>query len=180
MARLFIALWPDSAVRHELAAWRDGWRWPRSATPVRTERLHMTLHFIGEVERERVPELADALQLPFDGFTLKFGRAVLWPHGVAVLEPNDVPAPLVELHAGLGAVLKRLGLPVDARPFRPHVTLARRAAGTTPAATGPAIAWEIDRYVLMESTLGVDGGYTAVRQYQARPDSHRSKPCDDC
>jgi RNA 2',3'-cyclic 3'-phosphodiesterase len=174
MARLFIALWPDSAVRRDLAAWRDGWRWPRSATPVRTERLHMTLHFIGDVERERVPELADALQLPFDEFTLKFGRAVLWPHGVAVLEPDTVPVPLVELHAGLGAVLKRLALPVDARPFRPHVTLARRAAGASPPLGGPAITWAIDRYVLMESTLGVDGGYTQVRDFPCQRDSGRS------
>ena len=171
MARLFIALLPGSAVRHELAAWRDAWHWPRSATPVRTERLHMTLHFIGDVERERMPEVAAALQVPFDGFALKFGQAVLWPHGVAVLEPEAVPAPLVELHAGLGAVLKQLALPVDARPFRAHVTLARRAAGAAPAVGGPAITWTIDRYALMESTLGVDGGYTAVRQFHARPDS---------
>lgn len=167
MARLFIALWPGDAVRHDLAAWRDGWRWPRSATPVRTERLHMTLHFIGDVESERVAELADALQLPFDGFALKFGRAALWPHGVAVLEPDAVPAPLVELHAGLAAVLKQLALPVDTRPFRPHVTLARRAAGASPALRGPAIAWEIDRYALMASTLGPGGGYSTVRQFTA-------------
>jgi len=59
-------------------------------------------------------------------------------------------------------VLKRLALPVDTRPFRPHVTLARRAAGATPALDGPAISWAIDRYALMESTLGVNGGYTEV------------------
>lgn len=165
MARLFIALWPDGAVRHDLAAWRDGWRWPRPATPVRTERLHMTLHFIGDVEGERMPELADSLQLPFEGFPLKFERADLWPHGVAVLEPEAVPAPLAELHAELANVLERLALPVDTRPFRPHVTLARRAAGASPPSSGPAIVWKIDRYALMASTLGPGGGYTTVREY---------------
>ena len=167
MARLFIALWPDDAVRTDLAAWRDAWTWPRSATPVRTERLHLTLHFIGGVERERVPELADALRVPFDRFEIRFGRAVMWPHGIAVLEPDSVPAALLELHAALGGVLQRLSLPLDERPYRPHVTLARRAGAAVAPQQGPAIAWTIDRFALMESTLGPDGGYTAIRQFQA-------------
>ena len=166
MARMFIALWPGDAVRAELAAWRDAWRWPRSATPVRTERLHLTLHFIGDVERERVPELADALRVPFDGFEMRFGRAVMWPHGIAVLEPDSVPE-LLELHAALAGVLRRLSLPVDERPYLPHVTLARRAGSAAAPHQGPAIAWTIDRFALMESTFGPDGGYTMVREFQA-------------
>ena len=166
MARLFIALWPDDAVRTDLAAWRDAWTWPRSATPVRTERLHLTLHFIGGVERERVPELADALGVPFDGFEMRFGRAVMWPHGIAVLEPDSVPE-LLELHAALAGVLQRLSLALDERPYRPHVTLARRAGAAVAPHQGPAIAWPIDRFALMESTLGPDGGYTTIRQFQA-------------
>ena len=162
--RLFIGLFPDSAVRDELAAWRDAWNWPRSATPVRTERLHQTLHFIGDVALERVPELAGALCMPFSRFEMKFGRAVLWPHGVGVLEPETVPAPLVELHAALAEVLQRLALPLDERPYRPHVTLARRAAGAVAPHQGPAILWKIDSYALMKSTLGLDGGYTVVRE----------------
>ncbi|MES2316525.1 MAG: RNA 2',3'-cyclic phosphodiesterase [Pseudomonadota bacterium] len=162
MARMFIALWPDPAVRDRLVAWRDAWSWPRSATPVRTERLHLTLHFIGDVERGRVQELADALDVPFDGFGLQFGSAALWPHGVAVLEPHAGPAALVELREALGAVLERLALPVDARPFRPHVTMARRAAGSVVPRHGPVVDWDIDRYVLMESA---HDGYAVVREY---------------
>ena len=167
MARMFIALWPGDTVRAELAAWRDAWRWPRSATPVRTGRLHLTLHFIGEVERERVQELADALRTPFDGFEMRFGRAVLWPHGIAVLEPDAAPAALLELHAALAGVLRRLSLPVDERPYLPHVTLARRAGTAVAPIQGPAIAWTIDRFALMESTLGPDGGYVTIREFPA-------------
>jgi RNA 2',3'-cyclic 3'-phosphodiesterase len=166
-ARVFIGLFPDDAVRASLAAWRDAWRWPRSATPVRTERLHLTLHFIGDVERTRLPELAAALQLPFERFALQFGRTLLWPHGVAVLEPDAVPTPLLALHASLAAVLQRLDLPLDQRPYRPHVTLARRAGAAVAPDQGPAIVWEVDRYALMESTLGTDGGYTAMREFSA-------------
>jgi 2'-5' RNA ligase len=167
MARMFIALWPDDAVRADLVAWRDAWSWPRSATPVRTERLHLTLHFIGDVARERVPELADALRMPFDQFEMRFGRTLSWPHGIAVLEPDSVPAALQELHAALGGVLRRLSLPLDDRPYRPHVTLARRAGTAVAPHQGPAVAWTIDRFALMESTLGPDGGYTTIREFPA-------------
>ena len=164
-ARLFLGLFPDASVRQDLAAWRDAWTWPRSATPVKTGRLHQTLHFIGDVERERIPELTQALSVPFDAFGMRFGHAVLWPHGIAVLEPDEAPAALSEMHAALAEVLHRFDLPVDARPYRPHVTLARRAGGALPPPQGPPIEWMIDRYALMESTLGPDGGYTVVREF---------------
>jgi len=166
-ARLFLGLFPDAAVRQDLAAWRDAWTWPRSASPVKTGRLHQTLHFIGDVERERIPDLTQALSVPFDAFTMRFGTTVLWPHGIAVLEPNEPPKAMMELHAALARVLHRFDLRVDARPYRPHVTLARRANGAQPSSEGPRIEWIIDRYALMESTPGPDGGYTVVWEFAA-------------
>lgn len=56
-ARLFLALWPDPAVRHQLRAARDAWQWPRGATPVHADKLHLTLHFLGDVPGARLPEL---------------------------------------------------------------------------------------------------------------------------
>jgi 2'-5' RNA ligase len=50
--RLFIALWPTPAVRAAVAARRDAVGWPAGAAPVRNERLHMTLHFLGAVAIE--------------------------------------------------------------------------------------------------------------------------------
>ncbi|WP_143752486.1 hypothetical protein [Massilia psychrophila] len=32
-ARIFIALWPDSAIREQLRAWRDSRAWPKPAAP---------------------------------------------------------------------------------------------------------------------------------------------------
>jgi RNA 2',3'-cyclic 3'-phosphodiesterase len=150
-ARLFLALWPDDAVRAELAAWRDGWNWPKGATPVRTDRLHMTLHFIGDVPLERIDEVGDALQAAFPPFELSFGRNALWPHGIAVLEPCHAPPELSDLQHALGERLQALALPVDARSYKPHVTLARRAGNAMAASDGPDIAWRIERYVLMRS-----------------------------
>lgn len=162
MARMFIALWPDDAVRRQLSAWRDGWNWPRAATPVRSERLHMTLHFIGELPAERIDETAAALAMPCTPFELTFGRNVLWPHGIAVLEPGSTPEPLIDLQTTLAGALRALSLPVDLRDFKAHVTLARRADGALPATDGPAIRWKIDRYALMRSH---PDHYEVVREY---------------
>ena len=156
---------PDDAVREQLAAWRDAWDWPRSASLVKTGRLHITLHFLGDVDQDRIPALTAALAVPFTPFSLSLRHAVVWPHGIAVLEPESIPAPLAALHAALADVLGDQGLPVDTRPFRPHVTLARRAKSSTPPAADREIDWKIEGYALMSSTLGRDGGYAVLERY---------------
>lgn len=161
-SRLFIALWPDPQVRHGLRTLRDAWEWPRSSTPVKNERLHMTLHFLGSVSTSRIPELREALTVPFEPFELEFGLPKLWPHGIAVLEPHTIPDQLMQLHAALGGALQRLEMPVEERAFRPHVTMARRAVKATVPEGGPALTWAIEGYALMESAAG---GYTVLQQY---------------
>jgi 2'-5' RNA ligase len=161
MARLFIALWPDPAERAALAAWRDAWTWPRHATPVRTERLHATLHFLGDVPAERTAQLGLALQVAAEPFTLEFGHCALWQHGIAVLEPACAPEALFNLHDSLGQVLERLALPVDPRPYRPHVTMARRAGGAVAPGAGPRIRWPVGHYALVSSA----DGYAVLQRY---------------
>jgi 2'-5' RNA ligase len=166
-ARMFIALWPDPAVRALLSQWRDGYAWPKSASPVRTEQLHVTLHFLGNIPRVRVPELVQALEVPFAPFELALGHSELWRGGVAVLSPDVVPAPLLALHAALGKALERLELPLEQRAYKPHVTLARRAGPVLPPIEGPPIRWQVDRYTLMESKLGAGAEYGVVQAYNA-------------
>jgi len=169
-ARLFIALWPPPEVRAALAEWRHGWHWPRTATPVSTDRLHLTLHFLGDVPSAQLPRLAAALPCAFDPFVLSFGHCQLWPHEIAVLEPDDIPPALTQLHARLAHSLGRLGVACDTRPYRAHATMARRAAGARPPATGPAIRWQVERYALMQSVPGSGGGYTPLQTYGASGD----------
>ena len=164
-ARLFVALWPDDAIGLELARRRDAWSWPRSASPVKTDRLHVTLHFLGDVKRELIAELSDALAVPFAPFALELGQAKLWPHGIAVLDPVVVPAALMHLHARLEKALAGSGIATDARAYRPHVTLARRAGGTMPPADAAPLRWQVGGYRLMESRPGADGGYFSLRGY---------------
>lgn len=161
-SRLFLALWPDPAVRHALREARDTWAWPRGATPVHTDKLHLTLHFLGSVPSERLPALLDGFDVPFAPFRLDLGTPVLWPHGIAVLEPLAEPPALLALHARLAQALVDLGLQPEARAYRPHVTMARRAGGVAVPDTNPSITWDITSYALVESR---DGVYAVLREY---------------
>ncbi len=162
-ARLFVTLWPEAVVRDELARQRDAWRWPRSAAPVKTDQLHLTLHFLGEVERELIPDLSDALAVPFSPFSVELGRPVQWPHGIAVLEPLSAPLALLHLHARLGKALAGMGIACDERPYRPHVTLARRAGDVIAPAQAAPFTWHVGGYRLMASAP--DTGYVTLQGY---------------
>jgi 2'-5' RNA ligase len=161
-ARLFLALWPGPRLRGTLAACRDRTPWPPGAAPTATDKLHLTLHFIGSVPAARVAEVAAALQVPVRAFALQLDVAECWHGGLAVLRPRVVPPRLQQLHAELAAALRRLTLPVEARAFRPHVTLARRAA--QPLAPAEPLRWRIAGYVLVESLP--DGRYRVLKRYR--------------
>lgn len=161
-ARLFVALWPGTRVRQTLAACRDRTPWPPGAAPTATDKLHVTLHFIGSVPAARVAEVAAALQVPVPAFELRLDVAECWNGGLAVLRPRIVPARLQQLHTELAAALRRLELPVEARPFRPHVTLARRAAPPLPPVE--PLRWRVGGYALVQSTR--DGRYRLLARYR--------------
>ncbi|GAB3427274.1 RNA 2',3'-cyclic phosphodiesterase [Massilia solisilvae] len=160
--RLFLALWPDPAIREALRAWRDAWTWPVGAVPVSTDKLHMTLHFLGNQPSVRVPELVAGLAVPLAPFRLELGVPKAWPGGIAVLEPFHVPGALLQLHAGLSTALLSLGLSLEPRAYRPHVTMARRAGQATLPAQAPPLAWDISGYALVASRLG---GYDVLARY---------------
>jgi 2'-5' RNA ligase len=65
-----------------------------------------------------------------------------------------VPPGLAALHATLAHTLGALGLRIDERPFRPHVTLARHAQGTPLPAEGPRWTWPVNGYALVHSVRG--------------------------
>ncbi len=161
-ARLFLALWPDEAARRLLAAWRDRWGWPRGTALVADERLHQTLHFIGAVPRERLDEVAAGLAVDWRPFRFGAGQGRCWRGGIAAWVPDETPVELVDAHARLAHALRRLALPVEQRAFRPHVTVARKAARATAPVEPPLVLdWAVDAYALVVS----EGGYRVLRRY---------------
>lgn len=167
-ARLFLALWLPDALRVAVSDQMARWQWPPGARLQPPERWHITLHFIGNVPLDGVAPAAEALAVACEPFELTLQRPQLWPGGIAVVRPREVPAALTALHQRLAEALRALALPVEARAFRPHLTLARRAEDAVlPAEAAPLPRWRVDGYRLVRS-LPAGGGYQPVRLY----------PCD--
>ena len=162
--RLFTALWPHESVRSAMAAWQQEWEWPRQAVLVKPERLHMTLHFLGDVAAQRLPELVERLRVAFPPFTLEIDETAVWSQGVAVLHAQHTPPELHALHRELSAAVETFGIPLDPRPFRAHVTLARRAQGARCTAPAHSLRWPVrDGYVLVRTLPGGAGYETLAR-----------------
>lgn len=128
------------------------------------ENYHLTLAFLGEIGEAQARDAIAALdaacasmppvELRTEGLG-HFGRpsdATLWL-GIA-------PSPeLVELCDRVRAELVAAGIPFDSKPFRPHITLARRARlprGSMPELVFPLSA-RAARVTLFKSTLTQDG-----------------------
>lgn len=178
MHRLFVALRPPPAMRERLLDAMDGVdaaRWQDD------DQLHLTLRYIGAVERPVAEDIALALQavhapafdLALNGVgqfdTGSRGRA-LWagvtPHGA-----------VSALHRKIDHALVRSGVPAERRAFLPHITVARlnRSSGPTDPflAANAALAsppTRFDHFTLYESHLGNAGAwYEAVVRYPLDP-----------
>lgn len=125
--RLFIAIDVPAAVAWRLA--RPLVDPPRGVRPVPTGQVHLTLHFLGDVEDGIRAAVSAALtsvrQEPFT-ITIR-GCGVFPPRGRPTVLWAGVAdsAPLAALHAAVGAAVMSCGLAVESRPYVPHVTLAR-------------------------------------------------------
>jgi len=152
--RLFFALWPDETVRRALLD-VEALVVPATARATRAENLHLTLAFLGAVPPEQLPAVLDvAGQLRCSPIALTLDRIEHWAApGILCLAPSVMPKPLQALAADLESALREGGLPVDQRPYRPHVTLCRKASAPLlePALLGAGILWRADQFVLAES-----------------------------
>jgi 2'-5' RNA ligase len=98
---------------------------------VRSEQLHLTLVFLGEVEDNRVPSVADAVGRDVDApaFDVTFsGAGVFPPHRAPRALWIGITAGVSELTALQQELAQRLvdtGVELDNRPFSPHLTLGR-------------------------------------------------------
>ncbi len=161
-ARLFLALWPDAATRSCLAAQRDALRLPAGARAVSDANLHATLHFIGAIDRERVAALWAALsEVQARPTQLAATGLAIWKGGTVVLQLQGDDA-LAALHADTGAALRACGIALDARPFAPHVTLARAATGVELPSAARPLDWRATGFALVESPGGSPPAYRVL------------------
>ncbi len=166
--RLFFALWPDDATREQLAhATRKAVR-ASGGRPIAAANLHATLLFIGSVSEERIADLeAAAGGVAVTPFALAFDQVEHWHKaGVLCAAASQTPDAANELAAALSRNVARAGFTPDFKPFRAHVTVARKVV--KPHALGPIhpVHWPIKGFALVESrTLPEGSRYTVVRRW---------------
>ncbi len=124
--RLFIAIELPDELKWALGRLRTdipGARW------VPAEQIHLTLAFLGEVEEEIVGLLTFELaRIQSPAFKLRFTGTGCFPnrHRPRVLWIGLQPEPsLNDLAAKVNEVVQACGIPLEERPFSPHITLAR-------------------------------------------------------
>jgi RNA 2',3'-cyclic 3'-phosphodiesterase len=151
-----------SSVAASLATWRErpdlaGLRWTEP------ESWHLTLAFLGSVEADAVPGIAEAVSAVAERswpMTLAGGGLGAFPSSsratVAWYGIVDGDGSLRRLAHDLRATL---GLD-ESEPFRPHVTIARARGRPVDLRAflagerGPSMSFRTDRLELMRSHLG--------------------------
>lgn len=109
------------------------------ATPYDPADLHMTLAFLGGIDAAQVATiLAELPHMAHPLPTLTCIGEAWWPNTqrprVHVIRYGQ-PQALKALFEAVQMLVMNLGLPIDSRPFRPHITLARvKAAVSDPSA----------------------------------------------
>ena len=168
--RLFYALWPDDGVRRALAAWQRA-HLPGNARPTHVADLHLTLHFLGQVEEsglDALQGLGSRLILP--PFDMTLDHLGCWPRpAVLWVGPQEVPAPLAGFHAQLEEDLGALGFERDSREYRPHVTLARKVRRVPDGVVWEPVRWAVREWALVESITGERPLYHPLARWRTPP-----------
>lgn len=165
-ARVFFAAWPPPEVQRALgdiaqAHCECGGR----AVPERN--IHLTLLFIGDVPRDRVPGLeALGAAVTSPGFSLRVDRLEYWRHNhILWAGVGNCPRELTALVERLQQPAAAAGHRIERRPYVPHVTL-RRDARRAPENARIQVDWPVAELALVESVQRERGRmYEVLRRW---------------
>ncbi|MGZ8336705.1 MAG: RNA 2',3'-cyclic phosphodiesterase, partial [Allosphingosinicella sp.] len=175
MHRLFVAIRPPDTIRDLLLGVMGGISGARWQTD---DQLHLTLRFIGEVDRHAAVDIHAALgavhhprfEIALSGLGL-FERRGLPETVWAGVLPHD---PLRTLHKKVDQAMARVGVAPEQRAYLPHITLARlkRSSGTVRDLVEQwggfkSPPFQVNRFSLFESKLTPEGAvYTPIENYR--------------
>jgi 2'-5' RNA ligase len=158
--KLFFAIRPDAdaaLVISRLGATLDQ-RYKIGGDPLRPDRLHITLHVIGEFD-ETPQGVIDAARLAgdavvADAFEVVFDRAMTFTGAKAyVLGGGEGVKPVKELWLKLGIELANVFSSLKKSSFTPHMTLSYNGHPTAEQPIDP-IRWTATELVLIDSHVG--------------------------
>ena len=123
--RLFVAIELPERVKDELRSMQPDCPGLR---PTKTDNLHLTMHFIGVADTQRIAAALapiGSMAECFDITLTSVGTFSSRGRGLIVWTGIEPDARLSQLHFDLGVLLQSVDVAVDTRPFKPHITLAR-------------------------------------------------------
>ena len=151
----------------------------------RETNVHLTLKFVGEIQRDSVPEFSNAVSRSVEGvapFSIVLEGAGVFPKRrdprVLWIGITDKEGRLGELHSRLEAECFAVGFPKEERPFHPHLTLARLRrqgnAGALAQAHEQLIfeshSIDVSELLVIRSELsGAGSKYTVVSRHALQP-----------
>jgi 2'-5' RNA ligase len=174
MHRLFVALRLPPPIRGQLLDLMGG---VAGARWLPDDQLHLTLRFIGEVDRHQARDIDAALS------SVHHPRFSIALNGLGAFERRGEPVtlwagvaphePLRALHKKVDQALVRVGVEPDRRAYMPHITVARLPRGAGPVGSlversGGVRSpdFTIDDFRLYESRLSPDGPlYSTIERY---------------
>lgn len=133
--------------------------------------FHLTLAFLGNIQGTALPQILAAgasIAKAHAPFVMQTGGLGCFPSPsqAKILWLGLQPSPQAErLALGLQGAMRTLGVPMDEKPFIPHLTLARlrSAASVLLDASELAASLEVRELVLFESRPGARGSiYTPL------------------
>jgi 2'-5' RNA ligase len=168
LRRLFFASWPGTALREALAP-RIGALQPDGiGRPQRPDQWHVTLEFLGPVPEARMTPAQDAAaQVRAAPCEIWFDAVEYWRRPeVLCLVAKTLPQPLESLVTQLRAGLAARGFATESRPFRAHLTLARKVRGPVVPVAFEPLRWPVTEFALVESITDRTGSvYTPLARW---------------
>ena len=166
--RLFFALWPtvaeQAALADAAAAVLGGARGGRA---VPRENLHLTHAFLGSVPDSSLAALrsvAREIEATRARVTVVLDRIDYWRRsGILCATASSPESAASDLSNDLKRLLVAARFTPDLKPFRAHVTLARKVSGSTAPRVLAAVTWTFAEFRLVESRTGPGGSlYSAL------------------
>lgn len=163
--RLFFAVWPSDDLRAALAPQIHALQPDGVGRPQRPDQWHVTLEFLGSVPASRVAAAREAAaQVRATSCEIRFDAVEYWRRpGVLCLLARTLPPSLDGLVQQLRSSLGEHGFQPESRPFRAHLTLARKVTHpVTPVQFAP-LQWPVTDFALVESITDRSGSiYTPL------------------
>jgi len=158
--RLFFALWPDDDVRESFAKYNIKLAQQCTGKPMRASNLHITLAFLGNVAKNRLDCLLPmAKAITFKPFEMTLNHLGIFNSNKIIWAGlEEEPDALMKLATALFKGAIACDIQIDPRPFKPHLTLMRKANSLHEHELElKPVHWQVNDFCLVASVRKLDG-----------------------